>query len=71
MKLKRQKTGTGIKILFPKKVLTRPPVLIAQIKSRKKFKQTTKQNQTNISFVFTQKNYQKASRQFNQVIIVI
>ena len=31
-KRKRQKTGTGIKILMPNKLLTRPPILLAQTK---------------------------------------
>ena len=32
-KRKRQKTGTGIKILTPNKLLTRLPILLAQIKT--------------------------------------
>ena len=54
MKSKRQKTGIGMKALTRKTLLTRLSVFLAQVRSGKKFKQTTKRNQANISFVSRQ-----------------
>ena len=66
------KQGTGLKILTPNKLLTRLPLLLAQIKSWKQFMQIKKWNQTKIiSFVSAKWNYQKGSQQCNQVIIIM
>ena len=45
-KIKIQKIGTGIKILSPNKLLTKLPVLLAQVKLEI-FMQSEKRNQTN------------------------
>ena len=42
VKLTKQKTETGIKILTSNKLLTRPPVLLAHVKARKQFIQIEK-----------------------------
>ena len=66
------KEEKGIKILTPNKLLTRLPVLLAQIKARNdsyKLKNKTRQ----IVYLLYQHNkiIKKISQQFNQVIIII
>ena len=44
------KEGKWLKILTPNKLLTRLPIILAQIKSCKQFKQIKKWNQKNTAF---------------------
>ena len=49
-----EKELKGLKILTPIKLLTRLPVLLAQIKARKIWYNVKKWNQTNTLYVWTQ-----------------